>query len=40
VTHIPGLEPATGTTEEFARFLQEDRVRTEALAKQVGLEPQ
>ena len=35
-----GLEPAAGTTEEFVRFLQEDRVRTEALAKKLKLEPQ
>ncbi len=35
-----GLEPATGTQDEFVRFLQEDQVRTGALAKKVGLEPQ
>ncbi|HVG50642.1 MAG TPA: tripartite tricarboxylate transporter substrate binding protein [Xanthobacteraceae bacterium] len=35
-----GLEPAMGTQDEFVRFLQEDRVRTEALAKKLKLEPQ
>jgi tripartite-type tricarboxylate transporter receptor subunit TctC len=35
-----GLEPATNTPEEFARFLQEDRERTAAQAKRAGIEPQ
>ena len=35
-----GLEPALSTPEEFARFLQEDRQRTAAQAKRVGLQPQ
>jgi tripartite-type tricarboxylate transporter receptor subunit TctC len=35
-----GLELATSTPEEFARFLQEDRVRTQVQAERVGLQPQ
>ena len=36
-----GLEPAlTSTPEEFARFLQEDRERTAAQAKRVGIKPE
>jgi tripartite-type tricarboxylate transporter receptor subunit TctC len=35
-----GLEPATNTPEEFARFLQADRERTAVQAKRVGIQPQ
>jgi tripartite-type tricarboxylate transporter receptor subunit TctC len=35
-----GLEPATNTPEEFARFLQEDRERTAAQAKRAGIQPE
>ena len=35
-----GLEHATSTPEQFARFLQDDRVRTGAQAQRVGLQPQ
>ena len=35
-----GLEPATNTPEEFARFLQEDRERTAAQAKRAGIRPE
>ena len=35
-----GLEPALNTPEEFARFLEEDRVRAAELVKISGLQPQ
>ena len=35
-----GLEPATNTPEEFARFLQEDRERTADQAKRTGIQPE
>jgi len=35
-----GLEPALNTPEEFAKFLEEDRVRAAELVKISGLQPQ
>ncbi len=35
-----GLEPATNTPEEFARFLQVDRERTAVQAQRVGIQPE
>jgi tripartite-type tricarboxylate transporter receptor subunit TctC len=35
-----GLEPATNTPEEFARFLQVDRERTAEQARRVGIQPE
>lgn len=35
-----GLEPATNTPEEFARFLQIERERTAEQAKRVGIQPE
>jgi tripartite-type tricarboxylate transporter receptor subunit TctC len=35
-----GLEPALNTPEEFARFIEEDRVRAAELVKISGLQPQ
>ncbi|HVG50636.1 MAG TPA: tripartite tricarboxylate transporter substrate binding protein [Xanthobacteraceae bacterium] len=35
-----GLEPVVNTPEEFSRFLEDDRNKTQALAKEAGIEPQ
>jgi tripartite-type tricarboxylate transporter receptor subunit TctC len=35
-----GLEPVFDTPEEFARFLKEDRARSENIVKEAGLVPQ
>ncbi len=35
-----GLEPIADTPEEFARFLAQDRVLSERVVKEAGLQPQ
>jgi tripartite-type tricarboxylate transporter receptor subunit TctC len=35
-----GLEPVANTPEEFARFIREDRVASEQVVKESGLQPQ
>jgi tripartite-type tricarboxylate transporter receptor subunit TctC len=35
-----GLEPVASTPEEFARFIREDRVASEQIVKESGLQPQ
>ena len=35
-----GLEPVASTPEEFARFIKEDRVASEQIVKESGLQPQ
>jgi tripartite-type tricarboxylate transporter receptor subunit TctC len=35
-----GLEPVANTPEAFARFIREDRVTSEQIVKESGLQPQ
>jgi tripartite-type tricarboxylate transporter receptor subunit TctC len=35
-----GLEPVANTPEAFARFIREDRVSSEQIVKESGLQPQ
>jgi tripartite-type tricarboxylate transporter receptor subunit TctC len=35
-----GLEPVAGTPDEFARYIQEDRIVSEQIVKESGLQPQ
>jgi tripartite-type tricarboxylate transporter receptor subunit TctC len=35
-----GLEPVASTAEQFARFIREDRVASEQIVKESGLQPQ
>jgi tripartite-type tricarboxylate transporter receptor subunit TctC len=35
-----GLEPVASTPEEFARFIRDDRVASEQIVKESGLQPQ
>ncbi len=35
-----GLEPVVDTTEQFTRFLENERKSTQALVKEAGVEPQ
>jgi tripartite-type tricarboxylate transporter receptor subunit TctC len=35
-----GLEPVASTPEQFARFIREDRVASEQIVKESGLQPQ